>query len=418
MLLLHRLASAAVPTAWIASFAWLALTGQALTPPPLWNFLALAAAGFIYCHLACRAALSRLFRQHGVLLAALLGLSAAIAASEAAARIAGMPRLPPFLPAQIGLPLCAAPLAIFLMDAGRMRGLALLFLAICAWHFVAMPIEAVTGAKLTWHALSFPMPRSAGPLHFQASGLALVAFTFVGLFGPMLYLAAGPLFEHRLLPGRHVSPGAIEPLSWAWLIPCACVQSRSLFAGAAAAALFYFAASRGKGHARHWLVAGGLALAGIAAYWYLFNTNKSGAALRWAYLTLYWREATAWPWIVFGRGLSYEMNPAMLVPGMSPIVHSHNDIVQMLYAWGAGTLLAYAVVWYGLLKLVWCGFVAHRKYWPVCALLVAVPGMVTDLGFELYEKAVFLVILAAFCMALAPASARVAPAADAQPATP
>jgi hypothetical protein len=35
-------------------------------------------------------------------------------------------------------------------------------------------------------------------------------------------------------------------------------------------------------------------------------------------------------------------------------------------------------------------------------LLVAVPSMITDLGFEHYEKAAFLVILAAMCMAMAP----------------
>jgi hypothetical protein len=40
--------------------------------------------------------------------------------------------------------------------------------------------------------------------------------------------------------------------------------------------------------------------------------------------------------------------------------------------------------------------------------------MITDLGFELYEKAAFLVGLAALCMALAPARA----AADVPPATP
>jgi hypothetical protein len=93
-------------------------------------------------------------------------------------------------------------------------------------------------------------------------------------------------------------------------------------------------------------------------------------------------------------------------------------MVQMLYSWGLGALLAYIVFWYGLLRLVYSGFVARKEYWPACALLVAVPGMITDLGFEHYEKAAFLVILAAFCVALAPAPTRSAAAQDAQPATP
>jgi hypothetical protein len=108
----------------------------------------------------------------------------------------------------------------------------------------------------------------------------------------------------------------------------------------------------------------------------------------------------------------------MLLPGLDPITHSHNDLVQMLYSWGSAALVAYIVFWCGLLSLVYSGFVARKEYWPVCALLVAVPGMVTDLGFEHYEKAAFLVILAAFCMALAPAANRAEMAPSRRPATP
>ena len=400
---LHPLARVLVPPAWIAIFALLALYGTTLTPPALSYFLLLAATGFLYCLVYCRAALVDLFRSHRLLLGSLVGLSIAIAVSESVARALGLPLLAPFPPAQIGLVLCAAPLAVFLADAARMRGLALLFLALCAWHFVALPVEGIWGAKLTWHAVSPALPRAAGPLNFQASGLALQAYLFAGLFAPMLYLATGPLFEHKLLPWPHWNTRAIAALSLAWLIPCASVQSRSLFVGALAASLFYLVASRGSGHARRWLVAAGLGGIALAAYWFLFNANKSGVGLRWAYLALYGREALQWPSIAFGHGFSLEPNPAMLVPGLTPITHSHNDVVQMLYTWGLPALLAYLVFWWGLLKLIYTGFVAHRKYWPVCALLVAVPSMVTDLGFALYEKAAFLVILAGMCMALAPA---------------
>ncbi|HWI78672.1 MAG TPA: hypothetical protein VNS31_05705, partial [Ramlibacter sp.] len=376
--------------------------------------LGLAAVGFAWCLRYAPSALRRLLAEHPLVLGGLLGLALAIAASEAFARVAKLPLLPPFVPAQIGLALCAAPLAIFLMDRRLLKALALVFLAVCAWHFVAMPVEAVWGAKLTWHTGAIVLPRSAGPLNFQASGLALQAYFFSGLFAPMLYLAAGPLFERELLASRRL----FLPLSLAWVIPCICVQSRSLFAGALAASLFYFLASRGGAKAARWLLAAGLALVAAAAYWYLFSSNKSGLQLRWAYLELYAREALRWPWVAIGRGFSVEPDLKMLIPGLTPITHSHNDVVQMVYFWGLPALVAYLVFWCGLLRLVWRGFVARKEYWPVCALLVAVPGMVTDLGFELYEKAAFLVILAALCMAMAPASRRGAIAAEAPPATP
>jgi hypothetical protein len=411
---IHRLARAVVPPAWIGVFAFLAMKGSSPIPTPLPWLLWLAAAGFLYCSIYCRTELSGLFSGHRLLMGGLLGLALAIAISETIARVIDVPLLPPFFPAQIGLVLCAAPLAVLLMEPRWMRALALVFLAVCGWHFVALPVEAVSGAKLTWHTVAPQIPRPAGPLKFQAAGLALQAYYFAGLFAPMLYLAAGPLFEHRPWSGHEPRRRLIAALSLAWLIPCACVQSRSLFAGALAASLFYLVASRGGGHVRRWLLAAGLAAIALAGYWYLFSANKSGFNLRWLYLRLYWHKAWEWPWVVFGRGLSFEPNLAMLIPGVDPITHSHNDIVQMLYTWGIATLLCYAVFWVGLLKLIGRSFVGRKQYWPVCALLVAVPSMITDLGFEHYEKAAFLVILAAFCMALT----RVAPTPDAQPATP
>lgn len=395
-------------------FTWLAMKGASLAPPPWWWLVLLAAVGFAWCLLYAPAALRQLLREHRLLLGGLLALALAIAASEALARAAKLPLLPPFVPAQIGLALCAAPLALFLSETRRLKALALVFLAVCAWHFIAMPIEAVWGAKLTWHPSSEALAREAGPLHFQASGLALQAYFFSGLFAPMLYLAAGPLFERELLGHRRF----FLPLSLAWIIPCACVQSRSLFAGALAAGLFYFLASRGSTRSRRWLLAAGVALLAAGAYWYLFGTNKSGVQLRLAYLELYAREALRWPGVAIGHGFTFAPDPRMLLPGLAPITHSHNDLVQMLYSWGLAALVAYIVFWCGLLRLVYTGFALRKEYWPVCALLVAVPGMVTDLGFEHYEKAAFLVILAAFCMALAPPSTRDEAAPAGRPATP
>lgn len=390
------------------------MKGATLAPPPLPWFLALAAVGFLYAVLCCPGALASLWREHRPVLGGLLALALAIALSETLARFTKQPLLTPFVPAQIGLALCAAPLAVFLMQPRMMKALALVFLAVCAWHFVALPIEGVWGIKLTWHESPAAMPRSAGSLNFQASGLALLPYFFSGLFAPMLYLAAGPLFERELMASRRF----FFPLALAWVIPCICVQSRSLFAGAFAASLFYFLASRGGARSRRWLLAAGLALLAAGAYGYLFSSNKSGLNLRWAYLELYAREALRWPWVAIGHGFAIEPDPRMLIPGLDPITHSHNDMVQMLYTWGLPALVAYFVFWCGLLRLVYTGFIARKEYWPVCALLVAVPGMITDLGFELYEKAAFLVILAAFCMTLAPAPTRVALAPDVEPAKP
>jgi hypothetical protein len=398
----YRLVREVVPVAWLAIFALLAMMGATLAPPSLAWFFGLAAAGFAYCLVFCRSELAGLLREHRLLLGALVALAIAIGASETIVRKLGLPLLPPLPPSQIGLVLCAAPLAIFLMDARRMRALALLFLAVCAWHLVAMPVEAVSGVKVTWHAVSFPMPRPAGPLNFQASGLAMHPYFFTGLFAPMLYLAAGPLFERKLLPHAALDRTAIAALSAAWLIPCLCVQSRSLLAGALAASVFYFVASGEKKNAWRWAVAAAVVCVAAAAYWYLFSANKTGPGLRWAYLELYSREAVRWPSIAIGHGLTFEADPAMLIPGLAPITHSHNDVVQMLYSWGLPALLAYAVFWFALLKLIYSRFAARKEYWPVCALLVVIPSMVTDAGFQHYEKAAFLVILAAFCMALAP----------------
>jgi len=63
-------------------------------------------------------------------------------------------------------------------------------------------------------------------------------------------------------------------------------------------------------------------------------------------------------------------------------------------------LIAYVGFWAVLLQLVWKRFAARGEMWPACALVVLFPSMVTDLGFQHYEKAVMVVLLAAFCMAL------------------
>jgi hypothetical protein len=279
-----------------------------------------------------------------------------------------------------------------------MRAVVGLFCAISVWHLFAMPIEAVLGAKLSWHPSQL-LPRVAGPLNYQASGLAWQAPFFPGLFLPLFYLAWGPVYEKRVFPGLALPRATMLALPLLWLIPVAGVQSRSAFAGAMAAALLALITSRRTRQMRTWVAAGLLAAFAAGIYWYLFAENKTGAELRIAYFKLYLRESLDWRWLATGRSMYVETGPGMKVPGMTPLHHSHNDMVQIFYSWGLPGLLAYLSLWVALLKRVYSRFWVNGEYWPACALVALFPSMVTDVGFQHYEKAAFLVLLCAFCIA-------------------
>jgi len=142
--------------------------------------------------------------------------------------------------------------------------------------------------------------------------------------------------------------------------------------------------------------------------------------LRLAYLGLYLQKAIDPAWIATGRSLYLETDPQMMVPGMTMLHHSHNDIAQIFYSWGLPGLAAYLAFWIALVRLAWTRFVAHGEWWPACALVALFPNMVTDLGFQHYEKAAFLVLLAAFCLACAgrPRPAQAATRNEASPVRP
>lgn len=389
-----------VPGFWLAIVIALAATSASPAPPIPHAFPALAMAGVLYCFVFQRAAWFGLLREHRLIFSALLAMIAAIVVSElvALARDASRPAEP--LPAQVGMLLCIAPLAIFLQDARRMSMVVLAFATLCLWHFVAMPIEAVTGAKLSWHGIDL-LPRPLGPLNYQASGLAWQAYYFPGLFLPLFYLVCGAVLERHAIGRWQFTPRSWLTLSVLWLIPVAAVQSRSALAGALAATLVGLLV-QGKGrHPRLWLASGVLALVGVAVFWYLFSENKSGPGLRWAYLKLYIVESLRWPWTLVGRGYTIFPDTSMQVPGLQWLHHSHNDIAQVLFTWGLPTALAYLAFWFGLLRLIWLRFWKQGEYWPALALIAAAPNMVTDLGFHHYEKAVFMALLAGFCLAFA-----------------
>jgi len=303
----------------------------------------------------------------------------------------------------VWLALCLPPLTLYLKDAARQRAVLTVFGAFTAWHFVAMPVEAIWGAKLSWHPVML-LPRDAGPLHYQASGLAWQAYYFPGLFLPLFYLAVGPWLAGRTGSSETPRRGLWALLCALWLVPVICVQSRSAFGGAAVAALLALVAYKRPKHLAAWLALAGLGCIAAATYWYLFAENKSGMDLRWGYFQLYMRESLRWPVVLAGHGFTLVPNLAMMAPGFPPLEHSHNDLIQTLYSWGAVTLLGYLAFWAALVHIVWTRFAARREVWPLCALLAIVPSLMTDLGYQHFEKAVFLMLLAAFCMVWADAA--------------
>jgi hypothetical protein len=151
-----------------------------------------------------------------------------------------------------------------------------------------------------------------------------------------------------------------------------------------------------------WLLLAGVGVLVVWFYLYLFAEGKTGPGLRWAYFQAYVREAMDWQWLATGRGFSREVPSPVVVPGLMPLAHSHNDIAPGFYSWGLPGRRAYAAFWFALLRLVFTRFVARGEYWPALALVAVIPNLVTDVGFHFFEKAAFLVILAAMCMACAP----------------
>lgn len=385
-------------TLWLAGFLFLVFTGATVAPPPNTALFALGASGSAWFLAFEHQQVRRFWDEHRALLLTVLLLAATILFSEGVGKVRGEAPAHP-LPPQAGLLLCLPPLALFLRDERTFRAIVAVFAAVCAWHLVAMPLEAVTGLKVSWHPIEL-LPRDAGPFHYQASGLARQSYFFPGLYLPLFYLAWGPVQSARVFSGR-LPQSAMLVLPFLWLIPVAAVQSRSAFAGAFTAALLALVPARAFPRRRTLLVAGALAVLAGIIYWLLFAENKTGVELRLAYLRLYLREAMDPAWIGTGRTLYLESAPRMMVPGMTMLNHSHNDIVQIFYSWGLPALAAYVAFWVALVRLAWTRFVAHGEYWPACALVALFPNMVTDLGFQHYEKAAFLVLLTAFCLACA-----------------
>ena len=178
------------------------------------------------------------------------------------------------------------------------------------------------------------------------------------------------------------------------------MQSRSAFAGSLLALLLTVMSQVRDKKRLLYIFVPALLIGGLL-YLYLFSGGKSGPDLRLMYLKHYFLSALQWPGVLTGKGFVLA-DPTMVIPGVSPVGHSHNDLVQILFSWGMPALLAYVAFWAGLIQLIYRKFVQTAEYWPVYALAAVLPAMVTDLGFQLFEKAAFIVFLTALCMALAP----------------
>jgi hypothetical protein len=384
---------------WVAAFFGFTFAGSVTSPPDI-ALTVLAVLGAAYGLAFARDEWRSMVVEHPLMLAASLALAVAVLWSQSAMAWRGVPPSDT-VPSQTALLLCLPVLAVFLSDARIFKGVVALFCAVCLWHFVMMPVEAMTGFKLTWHP-HFLLAREAWPFRFQASGLAWQTFSFVGLFLPLFYLAWGPVFERHVFGQLNLPHWVAGVLPLLWLIPVASVQSRSGLAGALVAGVLAVLAWHKRPGMARWLLLAGVGVLVVWFYLYLFAEGKTGPGLRWAYLQAYVREAMDWQWLATGRGFSREVEAPVVVPGLMPLAHSHNDIAQVFYSWGLPGLLAYAAFWFAMLRLVFTRFVARGEYWPALALVAVIPNLVTDVGFHFFEKAAFLVIVVAMCMACAP----------------
>ena len=385
---------------WLAIFTFLMVTRATVSPPAAMLFLGLAISGGVYLALTSPARLRQLLKTYRLVFVALLVFAICIVWSEAHAWKGESRDFLASVPTQVGVLFCIPTLVLFLQDRQLLRLLVGVFLAISAWHFIAMPIEAVYGLKTGWHPATL-VPRAAGPLVYQASGLAADSFFFSGLFQGMFYAAVGVVYSRQLFGQKIIiSDAALLLLTALWLIPVACVQSRSAFAGSLLALLLTLM-SQVHGRKRLLYLFIPTLLIGGLLYLYLFSGGKSGPDLRIMYLKHYFLSALQWPGVLTGKGF-IRADYSMVIPGVSSVGHSHNDLVQILFSWGMPALLAYLAFWAGLLHLIYQQFIKKAEYWPAYALVAVLPAMVTDLGFQLFEKAAFVVFLTALCLALAP----------------
>lgn len=390
---LHRI----LPAAWAAALLYVLARYATAQAPPAVLIDGLAVASLAWLVLAARDDAAAMLRGNPLLFDGAVVLAVLAFAAQLLAPVGAVQPSERVLP-QTAVLLCLPALAVVLRRQPVLQAALCVFAcATAAWHFVALPMEALTGIRLGWHRDAL-FPRDAGPLHFQAAGLAQQAYFFAGLYLPLFYLGWGWAWEQAAVRRRPSLRALLLGALVAWVAAVACVQSRSALIGAALASglLALHAAPPRWRRVAPWIVGAGLVVLGVA-YLALFSQNKSGPGLRWAYAQLY-LHASFDGRLFIGHGLTATPPATMRLPDY-PISHSHNDLVQVLYSWGLPALLAYACFLFALVRLAWRRFAADRAPWALAALLALLPNVVTDLGVQHYEKAAFLVLLAALCAA-------------------
>jgi hypothetical protein len=343
-----------------------------------------------------RKSLSRLWNEYRSLWISILAFAIAISVSEATATRYG--QLPIyFIPFQTPLLLCAPFVALFFLDSSRLNLTWAVFLLIVCWHFFSLPIEGVTGVKLSWHP-DYQYVRQQWGLNYQAFGFAIANPYFAGFHLPLFYLTLGAIRSKHVLKDVMLPAWSYSALATAWVISCLSVQSRSVFAGSILASLIFIFGESPRARRLALVVVPFVLVASVIVY-LSFLTGKSSADMRWVYMKLYLLESLKWPYLLFGHGQLFDIK-TLVVPGYQFLAHSHNDVIQIAFWWGFAALAAYLWMWFQVVKLLWTRFASRDEYWPFAVIASFLPHSQTDLGIHHYEKAILLVILVAGCVAM------------------
>lgn len=410
-----------LPALWLIVFLVCVLGFSSASPPHALLLAALGVAGLVVAWRFHQGTLARLWKQFGWIWLVYILVGCGIFSAELMARPVGAAGFWRLLGPQAGLVTCLPALSVFLTLPRVPLAVGTVLCALCLWHFFAVPLEAVSGLRIGW--LNYEVVvREFGWLKYQSAGLSSHPYLFAGFYLPAFYLAWGWAHQTWSPSNQWVASRSMAWLPWLWLLPAACLQSRSAFMGALiASSLCTVGVWRQAGPARQlahrddaskaqpigafglvnrrfWLIALTLFLLILAlSAWFLTLQNKTGLDLRSAYWQLYWSEAMRWPDVLIGHGFLNDRHH-LAVPGLPYIWHSHNDLLEILYSWGAITLVPYLMFAAALVQLLFRAWQRDVVWLPAAALCV-LPTMVTDLGFHHYEKAVLFTLLAAWCIA-------------------
>jgi hypothetical protein len=387
---------------WAAAFLFVLITESSMFKPDDRRFFLFLIAGSLYLAIFERPRALKLLSEYRALLMAFLGLGLSIAVCELISTwLYHHDNTRLFIPYQVPMLLCAPILAAIWIRDRPLKWSFFCFTAIVVWHYLALPIEALTSWRLSWHPDAVKVREQWG-LKFQASGLAHSNAYFAGLMFPLFYLTLGPLRSQSIpIPlaiQKRLTLRTSAVLAFLWIIVCLAAQSRSIFIGSLlASTLFIFGDSKkARKLAKKFIP--WILLIGAGIY-IGFLSGKSSATLRWVFIELYFRESLKWPYIIWGHGQPYNNNH-LGVPGYQFLVHSHNDFAQVAFWWGWATLLTYLIFWYQLLRRIWRDYVKRWEVWPLAAVLAVLPHFLSDLGLHHFEKVAFIVILSALVIAL------------------